>query len=95
MGEVICLRCQTTNEFYVVQSGPHLKAMCNNCNQYIKFIPQEKEPPKFYFGKYVGQYVHEIEDIQYLRWAVNNMTLKQPMKDAIQKRIDSFEHLAK
>ena len=95
MGEVICLRCQTTNEFYVVQSGPHLKAMCNNCNQYIKFLSQEKEPPKFYFGKYVGQYVHEIEDMQYLRWAVNNMTLKQPMKDAIQKRIDSFEHLAK
>jgi hypothetical protein len=95
MGEVICLRCNTTNEFYVVPSGTHLKAMCNHCNRYIKFIPQEKEPPKFYFGKYVGKFVHEIEDLNYLKWALGNLTLKQPMKDAIQKQITSFENLAK
>lgn len=95
MGEVICQRCNTTNEFYVVSSGPHQKALCNHCNQYIKFISQEKEPPRFYFGKHVGKYVHEIEDMQYLKWAVKNMTLKQPMRDAIQKRITEFEHLAK
>lgn len=95
MGEVICQRCGTTNEFYVVPSGPHQKAVCNHCNQYIKFISQEKEPPKFYFGKHVGKYVHEIEDMQYLKWAVTNMKLKEPMRVAIQKRIDSFEHLAK
>lgn len=95
MGEVICQRCQTTNQFHVEKSGPHLKAICDNCGMYIKFISQEKEPPKFYFGKYVGKFVHEIEDMQYLKWAVSNMTLTQPMRDAIQKRIDSFEHLAK
>lgn len=95
MGEVICQRCQTINEFHVEQSGPHLKAICNNCNQYIKFLPQEKEPPKFYFGKHVGKYIHEIEDLPYLKWAVTNMTLKQPIRGAIQKRIDSFEHLSK
>ena len=95
MQKVICQRCNTTDEFYVVNSGPHLKAMCNHCNNYIKFLPQEKEPPKFYFGKYVGKYVHEIEDMQYLKWALGNMNnLKQPMKDAIEKRIASFENLA-
>tara|TARA_R110000868_G_C10949892_1_gene767731 strand:+ start:233 stop:520 length:288 start_codon:yes stop_codon:yes gene_type:complete len=95
MAEVICLRCKTTNEFYVVHSGHHLKAMCNHCNQYIKFVSQDKEPPKFYFGKYVGKYIHEIEDMNYLKWALGNMTLKQPIKDAIQKQITSFENLAK
>jgi len=95
MSEVICQRCGTTNEFYVVPSGPHLKAMCNHCNLYIKFVPQEKEPPKFYFGKYVGKYIHEIEDMSYLRWAVTNMSLKQHIRDAIQKRITSFENLAR
>lgn len=95
MQEVICLRCNTTNEFYVQKSGPHIKAICNNCNQYIKFIPQEKEPPKFYFGKYVGQFVYEIEDMQYLKWAAGNLTLKQAMRDAIQNRISQFENLAK
>lgn len=38
MQSVICHRCNTTNEFYVVESGPHLKAICNNCDRYIKFI---------------------------------------------------------
>ncbi len=95
MGEVIFQRCQTINDFHVVPSGPHLKAICNNCGRYIKFVSQEKEPPKFYFGKHVGKYVHEIEDMQYLKWAVNNLTLKQPMRDAIQKQIDSFENLAR
>lgn len=95
MEEVICQRCQTANEFYVVPSGPHLKALCNHCNGYIKFVSQDKEPPKFYFGKYVGKYIHEIEDMQYLKWAVTNMKLKQPMRDAIQKQINSFENLAR
>jgi len=95
MSEVICQRCQTTNEFYVVTSGPHLKAMCNHCNTYIKFIPQEKEPPKFYFGKYVGKFIHEVEDMDYLKWAATNMKLKDHVRDAIKQRITSFENLAR
>mgnify|MGYP007126022249 FL=1 len=95
MGEVICQRCRTTNEFYVVPSGPHLKAMCNHCNQYIKFVHQEKEPPKFYFGKYIGKYIHEIEDMQYLNWAATNMTLKPHIREALQKRISSSDNLAR
>lgn len=44
MRDVTCQRCGTTNEFYVVNSGPHLKAICNHCNRYIKFIPQDNTP---------------------------------------------------
>jgi hypothetical protein len=96
MSEIICQRCNTANEFYVVQSGPHMKAMCNHCNSYIKFVPQQKEPPKFYFGKYVGKYVHEIEDVNYLKWALKDMkNLKKPMREAIEKQISSFENLAR
>lgn len=39
--QVKCQRCDTVNEFYVVESGPHLKAICNHCDRYIKFIPRE------------------------------------------------------
>lgn len=96
MREVICQRCQTINDFHVVPSGPHLKAICNNCGRYIKFVSQEKEPPKFYFGKHVGKYVHEIEDMQYLKWALKDMrNLKEPMRKAIEKQISSFENLAR
>lgn len=49
--EVKCNLCGTVNEFYVVESGPHLKAICNHCNRYIKFIPRDgaktsKTPPE-------------------------------------------------
>lgn len=43
--EVKCLRCQTVNEFHVVESGPHLKAICDNCGRYIKFIPRNGLTP--------------------------------------------------
>jgi len=48
MKDVKCQRCDTTNEFYVVEGGPHLKAICNHCDQYIKFISREttKTPPE-------------------------------------------------
>ena len=94
MENVTCLRCNTTNEFYVVESGPHLKAMCNNCNQYIKFVSQEK-PPCLYIGKYKDKPISTIEDIPYLKWALGTLTLKDTVKKAIQDRITSFEHLAK
>lgn len=38
---ITCPRCKTTNEFYVEASGPHLKALCNHCDKYIKFVPKE------------------------------------------------------
>lgn len=95
MPEVICQRCGTIDEYYTVPSGPHLKAVCDHCHEYIKFLPQEKEPPRFYFGKYVGKYIHEIDDIQYLTWASTNLKLKQSLRDAIIKRISSLENLAR
>lgn len=35
-----CPRCHTINEFYIEHSGPHLKASCNNCDGFIKFLKQ-------------------------------------------------------
>lgn len=93
MGNITCNRCQTTNEYYVEESGPHLKAVCNNCHTYIKFIA--REVPKLYVGKYKGIPISEIEDIQYLKWALETLRLTNTIKMAIQSRITTFEHLAK
>ena len=95
MENITCKKCQTTNDFHVVTTGPHIKAICNNCNQYIKFIPQEKEHPRLYFGKYNGKFIHQIEDLQYLKWALSTIKLKPEIKNAIQKQITSFENLSR
>lgn len=56
--DVTCPRCRTTNDFYVVESGPHLKAMCNHCDKYIKFVPKG-------FMKYIDVESSTIEEIGY------------------------------
>ena len=38
---------------------------CNKCNSFIKNIPYQNEAI-FYFGKYKGKKVSEIEDIDYI-----------------------------
>lgn len=94
MENVTCLRCNTVNEFYVEESGPHLKAMCNHCHRYIKFVSQEK-PPCLYVGKYKEVPISTIEDMPYLKWALDKLKLSDKVKTAIQNRISQFEHLAK
>lgn len=61
-------------------------AYCNDCGTYIKNIPYSQ--PKLHFGKYAGIYISDITDLQYLNWAVNNLTnINQRTHDAIVKRI--------
>lgn len=38
---IICQRCQAVNKFTVWKSGPHLKATCSQCKEYIKFLPSD------------------------------------------------------
>lgn len=42
MEQIVCQRCGCIDEYYTVESGPHIKAMCNHCNKYIKFISKHK-----------------------------------------------------
>lgn len=39
---IVCRRCGLINDYYTLTSGPHLKAMCNGCDRYIKFISKQK-----------------------------------------------------
>lgn len=38
MNQIICQRCGSVNDYRTVQSGPHIKAICNGCDRYIKFM---------------------------------------------------------
>lgn len=41
--QVVCLRCGSIDDYEVVRSGPHLKAICNGCGKYIKFIKRSNK----------------------------------------------------
>lgn len=50
------------------QTGPHLRADCNGCGQFIKFVAVGAAV--LHFGKHRGRPVSDIAklDPQYLRW---------------------------
>lgn len=45
MEDIKCNRCGSVNDYYTQISGPHIKAICKNCNRYIKFITKSKPQP--------------------------------------------------
>jgi formate dehydrogenase maturation protein FdhE len=85
MEDVKCLRCGTVNDYHTEESGPHLKAICNQCNQYIKFVSQGKEPT-LYFGKFKDRTIASLiseDEIKYLKWLLGT-NIKQKLKDQIE-----------
>ncbi len=40
---VICQRCGLIDDYRTVPAGPHIKAICNGCNRYIKFVSQNND----------------------------------------------------
>ena len=94
MDTLFCPKCREQKEYYTELKSNQNTARCNDCNTFIKNIPYEQ--PKFYIGKYKGQEIGNIDDIGYLKWAVQNMSnLKRRIKDAINQRIAQLEFLAK
>lgn len=95
MIELKCLdpSCGST-EYYTELKANNNVARCSKCDRFIKNIPYA--PPTMYIGKYKGVEVDKIEDLSYLQWAHENMaTIGKSLRDAIRKRIDHLEHLAK
>lgn len=82
--DIICQRCDTKNQYYTKQSGPHQTAYCNNCHNYIKHIPKEG-PVILYFGQYKGRSLSSLtsaEEIRYLQWLVTG-DIKEKLREAI------------
>ena len=95
MEDLKCPKCGAENQFYTEMKANNNVARCSLCDAFIKNIPQGVEPT-FFFGKYKGQKVAEIEDMGYLRWALEKLEKLSPqMRTAIEQRINSFENLAR
>lgn len=87
---VVCKKCGSVDNYRTELKHNQMCAYCNDCGSYIKNIPYS--PPKFHFGKYAGEFISDITDLNYLRWAINNLErLNQRTHDAIVKRINELE----
>lgn len=93
MEQIICNKCGAVNKYYTEVKANNNVARCTECDSFIKNIPYNE--PTFYFGKYKGKKVSEVEDMQYLKWVLTGTKQSASMRTAIQKQIDKFEFLAK
>jgi uncharacterized protein (DUF3820 family) len=81
-------------EYYTEMKANNNVARCLKCDTFIKNIPQGNEPT-FFFGKYKGTKVKDVEDMQYLNWALKNIKLSSSMRTAIEQQINRFENIAR
>lgn len=93
MEQIKCLKCGAIDKYYTELKANNNVARCSECDAFIKNIPYNE--PTFYFGKYKGKKVSEVEDMDYLKWVLAKTKQSASMRKAIQEQIDSFEFLAK
>jgi hypothetical protein len=81
--QIIC-KCGST-DYHTEQSGVHVKAICNVCDSYIKFLPQGATgDSEMYFGMHKGKKLKDIPPDYLLYMYDNNKvsgSVKQWIKD--------------
>lgn len=94
MEDITCARCGAVNDYYTEVKANNNVARCNQCDGFIKNIAYDK--PKLFVGKYKGIAIDEIDDLNYLKWAVANMvTIGKKVRDAINQRISQLEFISR
>lgn len=91
--EIKCNKCGIINDYRTVEKSNNRVAYCNGCDSYIKNIPYDS--PKLYVGKYKGIPIKEIDDLNYLKWAIKTLTISESVRSAITSQISHLEFLAK
>lgn len=41
--QIVCRQCGSIDDYRIIPSGPNMKAICNGCDRYIKFIQQHNK----------------------------------------------------
>lgn len=86
MKQITCTKCGLVDDYTIVPKANNHMAYCNGCDSWITNLPYEK--PKFYFGKYKGKLIADVEDLPYMEWMLSNVKLAVSMRDAIRERIN-------
>lgn len=86
---VVCTSCGLVNEYTTRKNGPHTEAICKGCDKHIKFLPSAI--PALYVGKYKGKPISDIEDLNYLQWALQALKLSGHVRQAITDQVRKLQ----
>ncbi|WP_077920468.1 hypothetical protein [Spirosoma sp. 209] len=86
---VQCPKCGAVDDYRTSNSGPHIRADCNSCGSFIKFLPQHSEPI-CYIGKYKGTPISAITDKSWLLWVLENVMMKGTVRRQLHERLNQL-----
>lgn len=82
---IICPKCKSVDDYYIEKRTIHTTAYCNQCDSYIKNLPQGK-PAQLFFGKYKDRLIQDMnskDEISYLNWLLSTDVKPNSLKQAI------------
>jgi len=89
--EVICSGCGLVENYKITQKGHQRVATCNGCGKFLGNKPKDEynvKQIKMPFGKYQGQIISQVNDVEYFRWVLKNVnTLKGGLFAAIKWKV--------
>ena len=97
MNTILCKHCKKDVEFTTQKKANNYVAYCSECGSYIKNISHSdmgisKPDPEFPFGKYKGTKVFECNDLDYLEWCLNTLTLNDKFMDCVYYRLEELKN---
>lgn len=85
ISKIVCQHCDAVDDYSTTMKNSQKVATCNKCGRFIKNIPYK--PPQFYFGKYNGKLITDVEDLPYLQWVMANVRMTGHFKTAMEQQI--------
>jgi len=75
-----CLHIETIKLPQTFKNGiTHVRMECVDCGRFIKYIPQNVETFKLYFGKHKGKILKEVP-LSYINWYIENGSDKKVVR---------------
>jgi uncharacterized protein (DUF3820 family) len=90
MPKPIKCKCGSTS-YHTQPAGPHIKAICNNCNQYIQFVQQGvTDETIMFYGKHKGRKLKDVPP-EYFVWLYENTKVSGSLRTYIQSNLNSYK----
>ena len=84
--EVICTSCGSINDYTITEKSNQRVCTCNCCGKFLGNKPKDSYDVKnirMPFGKYAGEIIYQMTDLNYLRWVKGNCNLSRGVLAAI------------
>lgn len=85
-----CTSCGLINDYTITEKNNQRVCTCNGCGRFLGNKPKDEYDVKnimMPFGKYKGQYIIQINDLNYLRWVLKNVTIKGGVLAAVKWKL--------